>query len=43
MKDIPGKTVSLVPLITGTTLVLEGGTAEAATYNIIATPRHGTG
>lgn len=41
MKNIPGKTVLLVPLITGTTLVLENRTAEAATYNIIATPRHG--
>ena len=43
MKNIPVKTVLLVPLIIGTMLVLEGGTAEAATYNIIVTPRHGTG
>ena len=34
MKKIAKKTVLLVPLIIGTTLVLGGGAAEAATYNI---------
>lgn len=34
MKNIPGKTVLLVPLIIGTTLVLGSGTVKAATYII---------